>query len=48
MAWHTQDTVSEDEHRRNNVIHQIQGNRNPFIDHPDWVKAIWGGSCGVQ
>ncbi len=48
LAWHVEDAVSENERRRNNVIHQVQGNRNPFIDHPDWVNEIWGGDCHVQ
>lgn len=26
----------------NDRIHpQWQGNRNPFIDHPEWADAIW-------
>jgi endonuclease I len=28
--------------RRNDRIHaQWKGNRNPFIDHPEWASAIW-------
>jgi endonuclease I len=43
LEWHRLDPVSNWEMRRNEVIYkQYQGNRNPFIDHPDWVEAIWG------
>lgn len=41
LKWHYQDTVSQKELDRNDSIYQIQGNRNPFIDHADWVAAIW-------
>lgn len=41
LQWHEQDPVDEFEMNRNNVIEQIQGNRNPFIDHPEWVHSIW-------
>lgn len=41
-AWHAADPVTAAEVQRNNVIHtSYQGNRNPFIDHPEWVEAIW-------
>ncbi|MFF3320163.1 endonuclease I family protein [Streptomyces sp. NPDC003035] len=40
--WNELDPPSAFEERRNNVIHSTyQGNRNPFIDHPEWVEAIW-------
>ncbi|MFE1383389.1 endonuclease I family protein [Streptomyces sp. NPDC058740] len=40
--WNEQDPPSAFEERRNNVIYSsYQGNRNPFIDHPEWVEAIW-------
>jgi endonuclease I len=39
--WHLQDTVSQKEIDRNNKVYQIQGNRNPFIDRPDWVDSLW-------
>lgn len=43
LEWHRQDPVSRWEKRRNEVIFKnYQGNRNPFIDNPDWVEAIWG------
>lgn len=42
LKWHRMDPVSEHEIRRNNAGHEYQGNRNPFIDHPEWVEAIWG------
>ncbi len=41
--WHRQDPVDNWERRRNNIIYEkYQGNRNPFIDHPEWVWEIWG------
>lgn len=39
-AWHAEDPVSEQEMERNDKIEQIQGNRNPFIDHPEYVDQI--------
>ena len=43
--WHAQDPVSQKEIDRNNAAYTYQGNRNPFIDHPEYVERIWGGSC---
>lgn len=38
--WHEQDKVSEVEIKRNNIIHKLQGTRNPFIDFPNFVSRI--------
>lgn len=46
LAWHAQDPVSAREIERNNAIYARQGNRNPFIDNPNYVNAIWGGTSG--
>lgn len=40
-VWNAQDPVSQREIDRNNAIYSIQKNRNPFIDHPEWVDLIW-------
>jgi endonuclease I len=43
LQWHNQDPVDDFERRRNDIIYNnYQHNRNPFIDHPEWVSAIWG------
>lgn len=42
VKWHLQDTVNQREIVRNNASYTYQGNRNPFIDHPEWVTQIWG------
>ncbi|MGW2115814.1 endonuclease I family protein [Streptomyces zhihengii] len=40
--WNVQDPPDAFEQRRNEVIYaSYQGNRNPFIDHPEWVESIW-------
>ncbi|WP_326609394.1 endonuclease [Streptomyces scopuliridis] len=40
--WNDEDPPDAFEQRRNQVIYdQFQHNRNPFIDHPEWVEAIW-------
>ncbi|WP_300672223.1 endonuclease [Soonwooa sp.] len=41
INWHNADPVSQKEIERNNYVYQIQKNRNPFIDHPEWVNSIW-------
>jgi endonuclease I len=59
IKWHNQDPVSTKEINRNNAIYNQtvvnnsggtlakQGNRNPFVDHPEYVAAIWGSACTV-
>lgn len=42
LQWHTADPVSQKEIDRNNAIYDIQHNRNPFIDHPEYAQNIWG------
>ena len=44
LLWHQQDPVSEREITRNNAAYAHQKNRNPYIDHPEWVTTIWGTS----
>lgn len=44
LVWHEEDPVSPEEQTRNDLIYENwQGNRNPFIDNPSFVQAIWGG-----
>ncbi len=41
-AWSAGDPPDTFEKRRNQVIYDTwQHNRNPFIDHPEWVGSIW-------
>lgn len=42
LKWHLQDPVDELEIHRNEAAYKIQGNRNPFIDHPEAANLIWG------
>lgn len=41
IEWHLDDPVDAFELNKNDVVMSYQGNRNPFIDHPEWVCAIW-------
>jgi len=38
--WHKQDPVDEDEFYRNSMVEDIQDNRNPFVDKPEFVDQI--------
>ncbi|MDA3932179.1 MAG: endonuclease [Tenericutes bacterium] len=42
LEWHMTDPVDDFERNRNEVIYSYQGNRNPFIDYPQFVEEIWG------
>ena len=48
VSWHLEDPVSSKETDRNNAIFAIQDNRNPYIDHPEWVERIWGETAGIS
>ncbi|MCG8670045.1 MAG: endonuclease [Pseudomonadales bacterium] len=48
VQWHVDDPVSTRETLRNDVIYSWQGNRNPFVDHPDFALHIWGPQCGFS
>ncbi|MGE7387277.1 endonuclease I family protein [Streptomyces sp. NPDC004126] len=40
--WNQMDPPDAFEQRRNQVIYDTyQHNRNPFVDHPEWVNSIW-------
>ncbi|NRT12543.1 endonuclease [Flavobacterium sp. 14A] len=41
LSWNALDPVSPREIARNNAIYAIQNNRNPYIDHPEYVQKIW-------
>ncbi len=43
LEWHEQDPPDGFEKRRNDVIYEWQGNRNPFIDYPEFVDIIYNG-----
>ncbi len=48
VKWHTNDPVSQKEIDRNNVVYtSFQHNRNPFIDHPEYVNSVWGTNVGL-
>ena len=42
LKWAAQDPVSPVEIARNNASYDYQKNRNPYIDHPEWVEAVFG------
>lgn len=42
MEWHRADPVSQKELNRNEAVYKEQGNRNPFVDHPELAEYIWG------
>ncbi|MBW6516458.1 MAG: endonuclease [Candidatus Cloacimonetes bacterium] len=42
LQWHYEDPVDATEILRNEKVFAYQGNRNPFIDRPEFVDLIWG------
>ncbi|MFT3787161.1 MAG: endonuclease [Tepidisphaeraceae bacterium] len=52
LKWHYQDEVDTFERRKNQYVYSsalnptyYQGNRNPFIDHPEYVWTIFGSEA---
>ncbi|MCX7645555.1 MAG: endonuclease [Rhodobacteraceae bacterium] len=47
LQWNEADPVDAAERRRNEWIAKRQGNRNPFIDRPEFARLVWGPECGA-
>ncbi|MFT5753943.1 MAG: endonuclease I [Flavobacterium sp.] len=47
ITWHNQDPVSAYEIAKNNAVYNFQNNRNPYIDHPEYVCQIWPTQCAA-
>jgi endonuclease I len=45
LQWHAEDPVDEAERLRNDAVYSHQGNRNPFVDHPEWVACLYQSVC---
>lgn len=45
LRWHAEDPVDDKERLRNEAVYSYQGNRNPFIDHPEWVACVFQNQC---
>jgi endonuclease I len=47
LNWHNDDPVSRKELDRIEAVYAIQVNRNPFIDHPEYVDSIWNAPAAT-
>ncbi|KZN77556.1 ExeM/NucH family extracellular endonuclease [Pseudoalteromonas luteoviolacea] len=45
MDWHREDTVDPLELDRHQRIVEQQGNRNPFIDNPEFAETLFADTC---
>jgi endonuclease I len=40
LKWHQADPVTAEERKRNDIVFGAQGNRNPYVDRPEFVQAV--------
>lgn len=45
LRWSKNDPVSQKEIDRNNEAEAFQHNRNPYVDHPEFLEMIWGSTA---
>ncbi|MCF2859173.1 ExeM/NucH family extracellular endonuclease [Pseudoalteromonas sp. SMS1] len=45
MDWHREDTIDQLELDRHQRIVEQQGNRNPFVDNPEFAEILFGDTC---
>ena len=47
LRWNRQDPVDAVEMQHHETVASYQGNRNPFIDRPEWADCLFLDRCGV-
>lgn len=47
LTWNNLDPVSPYEIAKNNAVYNFQGNRNPYIDHNEYVCMVWSSACSA-
>lgn len=47
LSWHNTFGVTNRDIYRNNAVNDNQGNRNPFVDHPEYANLIWGDQNAI-
>lgn len=45
LQWHKNDPVDAYEMRHNDAVFTQQGNRNPFVDRPEYVVCVFENDC---
>ena len=45
LQWHKEDPVDLVETQHHETVASFQGNRNPFIDHPEWASCVFEDIC---
>ena len=45
LQWQKEDPVDLIEFQHHEAVASFQGNRNPFIDHPEWAECVFEGVC---
>ncbi len=45
INWHNNDPVDDFERRHNDAVYAHQGNRNPFVDHPEYARCVFESIC---
>ncbi len=48
LEWHAADPVDDIERQHHEAVFAAQGNRNPFIDHPEWADCLFQNRCQKQ
>lgn len=46
IKWSAEDPPDARERAHTDAVYSFQGNRNPFVDHPEWVTAVFVPSTG--
>ncbi|WP_019612867.1 endonuclease [Psychromonas ossibalaenae] len=47
LQWHKDDPVDAYEYRHNEAVYSFQGNRNPFVDHPEYIDCVFENNCST-